>query len=306
MKTMLAVTAALSLAACSNGTTGEDAAIASDETSIKNLSGRVAALETASASIGTSVSGVQNAQAQLSGSLATLSSKLDTLNASLTALTNRIGSLENAGYGVQLSAITGQVSAAQQAIADLKTQATANSSTVSQLGQQVGQLSTAQTQLTSQLDNYASRVTAVETKTGSFSLATLDGQPAVVFSGVNLYLRNGVGESTTNGTGNLVIGYNAIRSTTTNVRTGSHNLIVGDYNNYSSYGTVVFGNFNSASAPYATVTGGSYGVVSAPNATISGGYANTVSGNGATASGGKYVNATHIDGWAAGALAEQY
>ena len=40
---------------------------------------------------------------------------------------------------------------------------------------------------------------------------------------------------------NLTIGYNALRGSGPNIHTGSHNLIVGDLNNYGSYGGVIFG-----------------------------------------------------------------
>ena len=41
------------------------------------------------------------------------------------------------------------------------------------------------------------------------------------------------------------------------VRTGSHNLVLGDENNYSSYGGQVAGSDNTISNGYASVSGGS-------------------------------------------------
>src|SRR6202008_2386378 len=47
------------------------------------------------------------------------------------------------------------------------------------------------------------------------SLTTVNGQPAVRISGANLQIVNGTNETyTANGTGNLIIGYDEIRSST--------------------------------------------------------------------------------------------
>src|SRR6516165_846005 len=57
-------------------------------------------------------------------------------------------------------------------------------------------------------------------------------------SGTNLHLVNGMGSTgTTNALGNLILGYNGSRVPfDVDVRTGSHNLILGDLENYSSSG----------------------------------------------------------------------
>src|SRR5262245_27305506 len=81
----------------------------------------------------------------------------------------------------------------------------------------------------------------------------------VYITGANLHLLNGtVGTQTANGLGNLIIGYNASRNDpgSPDIRTGSHNLILGDQQNYASYGGIVAGQFNSILGPYASVTGG--------------------------------------------------
>jgi hypothetical protein len=66
----------------------------------------------------------------------------------------------------------------------------------------------------------------------------------MVISGANLHIVNGAGATTTkNGLGNLIVGYNEKRDDTpnTDVRTGSHNLILGEENSFSSYGGIVGG-----------------------------------------------------------------
>ena len=58
------------------------------------------------------------------------------------------------------------------------------------------------------------------------------------------------------GLGNLIIGYNAIGNNNGDTRTGSHNLVLGDHNNYSSYGGLVAGEDNIISSRYASVSSG--------------------------------------------------
>jgi hypothetical protein len=75
-----------------------------------------------------------------------------------------------------------------------------------------------------------------------------------VVDGCNLHVQNGVGQTgTTNGKGNLVVGYNKNEVAT---RTGSHNVIVGDLHEYTSYGGIVSGTENTLAAPNATILGG--------------------------------------------------
>lgn len=76
----------------------------------------------------------------------------------------------------------------------------------------------------------------------------------VIFEGCNVHVRNGMGQTpTTNGYGNLIVGYNKNEVAT---RTGSHNFIVGDLHEYKSYGGIVSGAINTLSAPNAVILGG--------------------------------------------------
>src|SRR5262245_15201887 len=111
----------------------------------------------------------------------------------------------------------------------------------------------------------------------------------VFITHANLHLINGtVGTQTANGLGNLIIGYNAYRNDpgSENIRTGSHNLILGDQQNYASYGGIVAGQFNALLGPYASVTGGAGNTASGQVASVSGGKFNTASGDFASISGG--------------------
>ena len=113
------------------------------------------------------------------------------------------------------------------------------------------------------------------------------------FNGVNVHVNNGTGSTTgaVNGLGNLIVGYNETRASG-NVRSGSHNLIVGQQNNYSSFGGIVAGMTNTMSGVFATVTGGSGNVASGGYSSVSGGGANTASGAAASISGGSLNDAT--------------
>lgn len=133
----------------------------------------------------------------------------------------------------------------------------------------------------------------------------------ITISGANLKIINGKDATeTTNGLGNLIIGYNTNRKATgqaicsvgkystlssceaaghtwaINHKSGSHNLIIGERNNYSSYGGVVFGERNIINQAYASVIGGHNNTASGFNSIISGGSENIATGVISSISGG--------------------
>ena len=115
----------------------------------------------------------------------------------------------------------------------------------------------------------------------------------IYFDGVNLHVRNGQGNTTSmNSYGNLIVGYNELRGSGADVRSGSHNIVVGRENNYASYGGLVAALHNSISAPYATVSGGVNNTASGENSNVSGGFNNTASGNYSFIGGGGGTNST--------------
>ena len=83
-----------------------------------------------------------------------------------------------------------------------------------------------------------SRVAALEAKLAHVSVSGND----ITISGANLHVNNGTGstDGSVNGLGNLVIGYNELRGAGDD-RSGSHNVVVGSRNNFSSYGGLVGG-----------------------------------------------------------------
>ncbi|HNC99147.1 MAG TPA: hypothetical protein PKW90_23635, partial [Myxococcota bacterium] len=102
--------------------------------------------------------------------------------------------------------------------------------------------------------------------------------PAVKFVGVNVYVQSGSGSTwgntegnaTVNGLGNLIVGYDEDSDTVDNEKSGSHNLIVGYGNEYTSFGGLVVGIHNSITGSYATALGGG-NTASGSNATVTGG-----------------------------------
>jgi hypothetical protein len=109
------------------------------------------------------------------------------------------------------------------------------------------------------------------------------GKPTIRLSAVNVQIVNGAGSTaTTNGAGNLVIGYNE----EAREQTGSHNLILGGKQQYTSYGGILAGFWNTINKPFASITGGYKNTASNDYASVSGGSANLASGEKASVSGG--------------------
>jgi len=131
----------------------------------------------------------------------------------------------------------------------------------------------------------------------------MGGRKTLRISGLNVQIVNGLGATegnppgTTNGLGNLIVGYNELREASTDNRLGSHNLVVGTRQSYTSgtYGGLLAGGENTISAPYATVSGGWSNTASAGYAIVTGGNFNIASSGSATVSGG-YGNVANGEG----------
>jgi hypothetical protein len=125
-----------------------------------------------------------------------------------------------------------------------------------------------------------------------FTYLTVDDtSDTLTFSGANLYVNNGAGATaSTNGYGNLVIGYNEDGSGY--ARTGSHNLVVGPEHSWTSYGGLIAGYNNTVTGAYSSVTGGYYSTASGYSSSVSGGAFNTASALTSSVSGGRYSTAS--------------
>jgi hypothetical protein len=92
----------------------------------------------------------------------------------------------------------------------------------------------------------------------------------VFITGANLHIVNALGQTDCtdaqdlpipecpNGLGNLIVGYNEPRPEDfgENIRTGSHNVVVGQFHNFSRFGGLVVGSHNTISGDFAVVTEG--------------------------------------------------
>ena len=127
------------------------------------------------------------------------------------------------------------------------------------------------------------------TMTGLLEGVTRDADD-ITFSGVNVHIVNGAGATETSGggLGNLIVGYNEPRASG-NVRTGSHNIIVGKEHNYASFGGFVAGCRNAVTAPYASVSAGIGNSAAADYASVTGGTGNAAEETCAVVTGG-YTN----------------
>ena len=142
------------------------------------------------------------------------------------------------------------------------------------------------------------------------------GNPAVVFSGVNVQINNGKGTTDSiNGLGNLIIGYDeptqsavevcsdgqfglradclaAKESFSTIHKSGSHNLVVGPEHNYSRSGGLVAGLRSTVNGDFSSVTGGQSNTASGSRSSVGGGQLNTASGVLSSVPGGRDNNAS--------------
>ena len=124
-----------------------------------------------------------------------------------------------------------------------------------------------------------------------------DGQGGLVktlrFKGVNVQIvdDSGTTDGTPTGLGNLIVGYNEMRQSA-NERTGAHNLIVGNEQNYSRYGGFVAGKFNQLSGNWASVSGGFNNRARGEYGSVSGGSSNEALGFASSVSGGSRNFAT--------------
>jgi hypothetical protein len=153
---------------------------------------------------------------------------------------------------------------------------------------------TAQEELTGGHGSLVQRLAALEQKLKHMTLVTTaDEFPEFRITGANLRIVNGLGETTsTNGLGNLIVGYNEPREFEEDVRTGSHNVVVGPRHNFSRVGGLVVGDLNEISSDFAVVSGGTRNTASGIGSSVSGGQLNTASGNGASVSGGQLNTAS--------------
>jgi hypothetical protein len=146
------------------------------------------------------------------------------------------------------------------------------------------------------------RLQAVEAKTAPVVV------DATTYSivGRNVFIQDGSGRTDgATGLGNLTVGYNAMRGNGRDRRTGTHNLIVGDENNYTSYGGAVLGQTNESGNTYASVVGGRDNSATGSHAVVSGGGSNRATNQYASVSGGLQNRAPGVGATVTGGYANE-
>jgi hypothetical protein len=199
---------------------------------------------------------------------------------SLEALETRVKSLEDVIAASDLAALTATLQSLQSQINDINNAKLANLTTrVEGLNTAVGDLNTKVTDgVVPNLKNY------VEVKTGDMNGVR---GPHLVFHRVNVHVQSGTGATAdaTSGLGNLIIGYNE-QASPEQARLGSHNLVGGSQNGFSSYGGLVFGVGNKVTGTYASVVGGENNTASGISSIVLGGKIKTAN----------WLNATSFQG----------
>lgn len=194
----------------------------------------------------------------------------------------------------------------QQVVSGLQRQVASLSATAQA---QAAAIHTLQSNVHDQDNTIATLTNTIANHTKRLKFVTVDGTEMYI-TGANLNIRDGSGATSgtpwgpynanPTGLGNLIIGYNengippcgTCLPQAPRPRTGSHNLVLGVDNGYTSFGGIVVGFANSVSSPYATITGGSYSSASGMFSSVSGGESNAASAEGAAVSGGLGGKAT--------------
>jgi hypothetical protein len=217
--------------------------------------------------------------------------------------------LSTASFEVALGASESTVLTLQREVTDLRTAVSSWQTTVAALQTSNSQLQTAVVTLQTNVGSLQAinaKLLAAINAVASNSVLALNGKlnlspdgSTALFNGVNVQIVNGLGNTeTTNGTGNLIVGYNETNPGTVmplllicsdgayldqascaanggvwgaNQRTGSHNLVIGTWHSYTQYGGVVAGHSNAINRGYANVTGGGFNIASGFVSTVSGG-----------------------------------
>jgi hypothetical protein len=153
-------------------------------------------------------------------------------------------------------------------------------------------------QVDAELAAMRAEIDTLEAKLANITVTEVDGHPTVRFSGVNVQIVDGTGDTpcgitgfeACNGRGNLVVGYHEDLFLA-EPRTGSHNVVTGVENDYTSYSGIIAGASNTTTGPYATITGGVDNTANGDYSSISGGSSNAADGDYSTISGGQINNA---------------
>jgi hypothetical protein len=135
----------------------------------------------------------------------------------------------------------------------------------------------------SYINSLNTRISAIENTLAGISRTGND----IYINKANVHITSGSGKTdgAVNGLGNLIIGYNE-KTGVGDIRTGSHNLVLGKNNNYNSYGGLIAGTNGQISGTYATISGGFGNFANGDHSAIGGGHDNTANGMDSSVNGG--------------------
>ncbi len=181
-----------------------------------------------------------------------------------TSGTRAVAADVNANFDAAAVAVTDN----QAQLTDLIAQITALTETVNANSATITALQTENSNLQAEVD-----ALQADSVVGLSDVLTMgidsQGNTAAIFSGVNLHINNGTGETDNiNGLGNFIVGYDEVTVSNTEIcsigtltdqttcenqasvwsnihKSGSHNLIVGSEHNYSQVGALIAGQRNS-------------------------------------------------------------
>lgn len=117
--------------------------------------------------------------------------------------------------------------------------------------------------LDKRLDRAIGEINQLKDKTQFISVVGND----TIFAGTNVWIQNGTGGAGANSLGNLIMGYNPLREAG-NVRTGSHNIILGVEANYAGVHSLIGGVRNSVRGDFSLVLTGNRNRISDHEAVI--------------------------------------
>lgn len=216
------------------------------------------------------------------------------LNAELKAKLERVeDKLRDHRENHNQGGVSGSLAALQSDVASLKSQlaglVSSNASLSSQLNAANSQIALLTSQISALQTSGGSGSTTNPALTALAKYVTVDPNPIngvkgphVIFSGVNLHVRSGSGSTGDNGTplglGNLIVGYNegppAPSADPTSGRNGSHNIVGGTFNAFTSTGGIVLGTQNYTQGMYSSILGGEMNQAQGLSSSILGGRAN--------------------------------
>ena len=256
---------------------------------MKNTNGWTAAILAVALCALVLVFATPRATAQQGGPGSNLIARVAALEATVSAQQAMIDQL-TANLAAEVSRATGAEGAVASDLA---------AETAARISGDAATLAAANAYTDGQVAGLTSRIFAVENKTQFMSVLGT----TTLFSGTNVQVVNGMGLTfSTNGLGNLMVGYNETGGATGLDRGGSHNIVVGLGHDYTAVGGLVVGLANKILDNWASVTGGDFNTASGRASSVTGGSGNIASGERSSVTGGVSNTALHDSSAVSGGL----